>query len=295
MGANIKQHMKEIKVYSANIGRDGEVRHEYLNFYQKYADDGKLIEEITYSGEDEIESKTLYDYDAKGWMIKEMNYYDEEEFSDGRVLEYNDHDQLDIIRIKYADGSETIQKYERQPNFSRISYFNEDNELEYTEERKSDKNDYLLDYSKYGPTNKLEYQVTVNYDDHGRLFETRENNISEDFRSVTRIEYDGKNNPVKEIAYTEKGNVMSSRLSKYNEKNEVIEEIVNDNTISYVINDQGLRVERKVTNESGQLEELNTYSYDEDGRLVEERFYKSIDLNTQDIFKTAYIRKRYEY
>jgi len=287
--------MKEIKVYTANISRDGEVRHEYLSFYQKISDDDQLIEEITYSGEDEIESKTLYEYDAKGRVIKEMNYFDEEEFSDGRELAYNDHDQLEMIRIKYADGSETLQKYERQPNFSRISYFNEDDELEYTEERKADENNNLLEFAKYGTNNDPEYKIIFIYDDHGRLSETRENNISEDFRSVTRMEYDDKNNPVKEVAYTERGNVMSSKLSIYNEKNEVIKEVVNDYTISYVIDEQGNRMERKITNLSGQLEELTSYTYDEDGRLLEERFYKSNDLNAQDIFKTAYLRKRYEY
>lgn len=287
--------MKEIKVYTANISRDGEVRHEFLSFYQKLLDDDKLIEEITFSGEDEIESKTIYEYDANGRIIKEMNYFDEEEFSDGRELVYNSSDQLEMIRIKYADGSETLQKYERQPNFSRIGYFNEDNDLENTEERKSDANDNLLEYAKYGPDHDLEYKVTFIYDDHDRLSETQENNISEDFRSITRVEYDDKNNPVKEVAYTEKGNVISSRLSSYNEKNELIEEIVNDYTISYQINDLGERVERKMTNQSGQLEELTTYIYDEAGRLTEERFYKSNDLNAQDLFTTAYLRKRYEY
>lgn len=287
--------MKEIKVYTANISRDGEVRHEYLSFYQKISDDDKLIEEITYSGEDEIESKSLYEYDANGRVIKEMNYFDEEEFSDGREMAYNEHDQLEMIRIKYADGSETLQKYERQPNFSRINYFNEDNELEYVEERKSDENNNLLEFIKYGPNKKPEYKVTFIYDDHDRLSETRENNISEDFRSITRMEYDTKNNPVKEIAFTEKGNIISSRFSSYDDKNELIEEIVNDYKVTYVINDAGQRVEKKITNQSGQLEELTTYSYDELGRLLEERFYKSNDLNAQDIFQTAYIRKRYEY
>ena len=287
--------MKEIKVYTANISRDGEVRHEYLSFYQKITDDDKLIEEIIYSGEDEIESKTQYEYDSNGRVIKEMNYFDEEEFSDGREQEYNEHDQLEMIRIKYADGSETIQKYERQPNFSRIKFYSEDNELEYTEERKMDENNNLLEFTKYGSDNKPEHKVNFIYDDYGRMIETRDNNISEDFRSVTKMEYDERNNPVKEIAYTEKGNIMSSRLSAYNEKNDLVLEVVNDYTISYVIDDQGNRVERKITNQSGQLEELTSYTYDEDGRLLEERFYKSNDLNAQDIFKTAYLRKRYEY
>jgi len=287
--------MREIKVYTANISRDGEVRHEFLSFYQKISDDDKLIEDVTWSARDEIESKTLYEYDSKGRMIKEMNYYDEEEFSDGRELAYNDQDQLELVRIKYADGSETLQKYERQPNFSRISYYTEDNELEYTEERKMDENNKLLEFTKYGPGNEPELRVNFIYDDYDRLSESRENNISEDFRSVTRLEYDDRNNPVKEVAYTEKGNVMSSRFSSYNEKDELIEEVVNDYTISYVINEQGERVERKITNQSGQLEELTTYIYNEEGRLIEERFYKSNDLNAQDIFKTAYLRKIYEY
>jgi len=287
--------MKEIKVYTANISRDGEVRHEYLSFCQKITDDDRLIEEITWSGKDEIESKTLYEYDSKGRVIKEMNYYDEEEFSDGRELAYNDQDQLEMIRIKYADGSETIQKYERQPNINRISYYSEDNELEYTEERKVDENNNLLEFTKYDSSNKPEHKVNFIYDDYSRMIETRDNNIGEDFRSFTRLEYDDRNNLVKEITYTEKGKVMSSRFSTYNEKDELIEEEVNDYIISYVINDKGERSERKITNESGQLEELTTYIYDEEGRLIEERFYKSADLNTQDIFQTAFLRKRYEY
>lgn len=287
--------MKEIKVYTANISRDGEVRHEFLSFYQKITDDDKLVEEITYSGEDEIESKSLYEYDAKGRIVKEENYFDEEQFSDGRELAYNDHDQLEMIRIKYADGSETLQKYERQPNFSRITYFNEDNELEYIEERKSDENNNLLEFVKYGPDHNPEHKVIFSIDDHGRPFETRDNNILEDFRSITRMEYDDRNNPVKEVSYTEKGNIISSRISAYNEKNELVEEVVNDYTISYVIDDQGQRIERKVANQSGQLEELTTYRYDENGRLLEERFYKSNDLNTHDLFQTAYLRKKYKY
>ena len=287
--------MKEIKVFTANINREGEVRHEFLSFYQKLTDEDKLIEEITFSDEDEIESKTLYEYDAQGRVIKEMNYFDEEEFSDGRELVYNDKDQLETIRIKYADGSETLQKYERQPNFSRINYYNEDNELEYSEERKSNEKNNLLEFVKYGYNQDLDYKVTFTYDDHDRLFETRENNVTEDFRSITRLEYDDKGNPNKEVAYTERGNVISSRFSTYNEKNELVEEVVNDFTISYSINDEGYRVERKMTNKSGQLEELNSYIYDEDGRLSGERFYKSNDLNALDIFTTAYLRKRYEY
>jgi hypothetical protein len=287
--------MKELKVYTANISRDGEVRHEFLSFYQKITDDDKLIEEITWSAKDEIESKTVYEYDSKGRLIKELNYYDEEEFSDGRELLYNDQDQLEMIRIKYADESETLQKYERLPNLSRISYYSEDNELEYTEERKTDDNNNLLEFTKYGPNNKPEHIIKLSYDDYGRLSETLDNDIIEDFRSVTRMEYDERNNLIQEITYTEKGNVMNSRISTYNEKDELIEEVVNDYSITYVLNDEGERIERKITNQSGQLEELTSYIYDEEGKLIEERFYKSSDLNVQDLFQTAYLRKRYEY
>ena len=287
--------MKEIKVYTANISRDGEVRHEYQSFYQKYTDAGNLTEEIVWSGENEIESKTLYEYDANGRVIKELNFFDEEEFMDGRELMYNNQDQLEMIRIKYADGSETLQKYERQPNFSRITYFNEDNELEYSEERKSDENNNLLEFVKYGPDKDPEHKITFKYNENGFLIESYDNNITEDFRSVTRIEYDSRNNPVKEVSLTERGNIISSRRSKYNDKDEVIEEIVNDYVISHVYDEKGERIERKVTNQSGQLEELTTYTYDDEGRLTEERFYKSNDLNAQDLFKTAYIRKKYVY
>jgi hypothetical protein len=266
-----------------------------LVFIRKYPMTIKLIEEITYSGKNEIESKTIFEYDANGRIVKEMNYFDEDEFSDGSELEYNDHDQLETIRIKYADGSKTIQRYERQPNFSKISYFNEDNELEYIEERRTNENNNLIEFIKFGPNNELENKVSFLYDDKHRLIESQENNILEDFKSFTRMDYDDKNNPVKEITYTEKGNVMNSRLFTYNDKNEVIQEVVNDYTVTYQFNDKGHRTERKITNISGQLEELNTFNFDEDGRLIEERFYKSIDLNAQDIFRTAYLRKRYEY
>jgi hypothetical protein len=287
--------MKEIKVYTASINRDGEVRQEYLSFYQKLSDEDRLMEEITFSGEDEIESKTLYEYDENGRVIKEMNYFEDEEFSDGRVLKYNKFDQLEEIHIQYADGSETIQLYERQPNLSIIRYFSEYNELEYTEERKTDEKNNLIEFIKFGPAKEVEHKIDLIYDEYGRLTESRDDNIMEDFRSVTRLDYDDKGNPSREIAYTEKGNIISSRQYEYNENNEVVKEIVNDYTISYEINDEGQRTERKVTNHSGQLEELTTYFHDEQGRIIEERFYKSNDLNSQDLFRTGYLRKRYVY
>jgi hypothetical protein len=287
--------MKEIKVFTSNISRDGEVRNEFQSFFQKLTDDDKILEEITWSAKNEIESKTVYEYDPKGRLVKELNYYDEEDFSDGRELTYNDNDQLEIIKISYADGSETVQQYERLPNLSRIRYYNEDNELEYTEERKFDERNNLLEFAKYGPANELEHKVMLVYDDHDRLSETHDFNYSEDFRSLTRIEYDNRNNIISEITRTEKGNVISSRTYTYNEQNEVVEEIVNDYTITFEMNDQGQRTERKITNQYGQLEELNTYVYDDEGRLLEDRMYKSSDLNKQDIFRTAYLRKRYEY
>ncbi len=198
-----------------------------------YNEDGLKIEYVGYDyyGSGEVDSKTAYEYDENGNLVKMTDLmgqktvhtytYDENgnkteetwsrENGQGQKTEFVYNEQGDVTEMKYYTPDGTY-------DFSRTREYTYDDQGNITSE---------IGYEKYtdGSADLHQFHVTSKFNEDGKLVET--GNVREDgYRySYTVMSYDGAGNHTESIEYDGNDEVQSREVYEFNEYGEVVKDM----------------------------------------------------------------------
>jgi molybdenum cofactor biosynthesis enzyme MoaA len=98
--------IKSVTAYRLNDSEDS-IEDGIITSIIRYNEAQQVIEEISYTSDNEFESKVIAKYNEKGSLIEEINYMDEEEIAEKLAFIRNDNDQIQKVLIDYADDSQS--------------------------------------------------------------------------------------------------------------------------------------------------------------------------------------------
>ena len=143
---------KKIKSITALTSVNGDsIENAHKSSYIELDVLGNEVLSVTYYNDKTVETKTVSQFNEKGWKTEEINYISEAEVGEHFVFERNEQGQLLRELIKYADGSESVKTYERdaQQNTITITTVDDEGDLEEKEFIKTDGNDNVLERILY--------------------------------------------------------------------------------------------------------------------------------------------------
>ena len=225
------------------FNEEGEVEEKYEN---KYDEEGRLIEELTYLEGEEVAAHKTYERDDKGQVIKAFKHYQDGEKdtihykrdNEGRLIEkatidsYDEEEAREVIEYEKDKVSRRrIFEYDELMLDESYEYDQEGNMVEHTKwtiEEEDAKFINTFDASgkmikalkqdlKKG---KLLSRIEYHYDGE------RLTKVSEEHpygTNITTLIYDEKGNPVEQVEVDQHGEINNKALRRYNENDDVVE------------------------------------------------------------------------
>ncbi|MDP4187571.1 MAG: hypothetical protein Q8907_04675 [Bacteroidota bacterium] len=268
------QKIKTRTIFTSLVNNNGSMDNEYKNSFERFDENGNLIEEIVYTNEGNVESRNQYDFDEKGRMVREVNYIDEEEIGDVKNYILDAEGKITGKDIEYADGSKSFERTQRSSTSTTTTFTDEDGEFDGKEERKLDGNGNVIEFIRYGFNKNMEQHIVYEYNDDSKLTGSVEYE-GEYILRKTEYQYDENGNQTLEVARTRKGELISRRVRKYDEKNHLIELSAPHFMIRYDYDEKGNMIREENVLSNGTLQNLTLYTYNEDNLLIEERIYRA--------------------
>lgn len=261
--------IKSITINNAFVNQDGETEYEFLSSLTRMDQNGKVLEEINWSDQDTLESKSSFVYDDEGHLLEEAAFLNEEDVSDQKKYIYDSDGRISRIEVQYGDGSLSKQVFEYKGGKTLMTITDENGEFEGSEERIFNENGNIVEYTRKGPENETESQYLYQYDENQNLTASVELDRDGDIRVKRIYEYDEKNRRISDTGYNLAGEVIYSRTYLYNDADQIEEETVDEYTIVFEYDDSG-RDSRHLTYKNDDLESIKLFRYNEDGLLAEE-------------------------
>lgn len=192
----------------------------YYCFEDKYDYQGNHVEYISYDEEGNSISRCQFKYNDRGDLIGEYtvgnNEYNHE-------YEYTYDDKNNIIFKEYYEEGSKIQseemKYDSQNNEIEKLYYNSNDELFKTEQREYDSNGNIIKYIRrndYIYNNLMNYYSEWQYDWDNNI-EKCETKSQYGPESNSETYYDSKHNVLKYVLYGNKGQILDSEETEYDE------------------------------------------------------------------------------
>lgn len=217
-GSIEKSNRYEYDIYGNTVKEiintsEGEYKETYEN---EYDDSHRLIRKTTYSNGEYEGTYSIYDYDAKGNLIYELSYYEDEEDCE---TEYEYDNQNHIISINYYyydDEGEFTEKYKYDHQGRLIKQIDLDKDGPLGIHEYTYKKNFMVDYDYNGSKDTLMGIYTTYYDDQGYILkkEYESDVVQLDIREQEYI-YDKYGNNTEIISYDENGVVVDRTTMKY--------------------------------------------------------------------------------
>jgi hypothetical protein len=261
--------IKTISVNSAFVDQDGNTEHDFLSSLNQFDAKGNVVEEVSYSEANVIESKSSFIYDNEGHLLEETTWLDEEEISDKKKYTYNEEGKIRWIEIEYSDGSKSTHSIEYSDKLIKLTITDENGEFDGSETRKFDENGNIIELTKIDSDGETEQKFISEYDEKQNLISNIEFDRDGDIRVKRHYEYDEKNRRIIDTGYNLSDEINYTRTYTYNDADQLVEETVNDYTIIYEYDDKG-KDTRQITYNNKEIESIKLFRYTEDGLLDEE-------------------------
>jgi YD repeat-containing protein len=169
----------------------------------KYDDEGRVLEEIYYSAEENSTSKIVYTYNDEGNMV-ESKIYENDELSSTKHYTYDAKSQEIEFVMLNADGTMKIKEfttYDKRGNVVERSYHNANSTLDNRTVYEYDKRGNLVRATVYDEQGAVDGYVVKTYDESDNLTEHAEYRADGklDFRVV--MNYDAQGNQIERVHY----------------------------------------------------------------------------------------------
>ena len=261
--------IKGIRVNSAFVNQDGDTEHDFLSLLTQFDDKGNVVEEISYSEADVIESKSSFIYDHDGHLLEETTWLDEEEISDKKKYTYNEEGKIRWIEIEYSDGSQSKHAIEYSDKLIKLTITDENGQFDGSEIRKFNENGQIIELTRIDSDGQTEQRFISEYDEKQNLISNIEFDRDGDIRVKRRYEYDEKNRRITDTGYNLSDEINYSKTYTYNDADQLEQETVDDYTIIYEYDEKG-KDTRQITYKNEEIESIKLFRYTDDGLLDEE-------------------------
>ncbi len=269
---------KKIKTVKAFTSFKDMPESEFLSAYTSYDINGNELESQSYQANDVIEIKTESKYDENNRKTEEINYLNEDEIGEHFFYFYDENGRVTKEIVKYADGSETIRTYKRDPaqNSLVITAVDDEGDTEGSEEFHYSEQGLLLEKIIYDEFENLQEKQINEYNQAGLLIKSNRYEAGGEYQAVHQYEYNEEGNLTKEVVHTPKGKLIEAVYYTYDEKNRIVEtRIDNRFVIKYTYNDEKKEQITERFQPNGFLEFKKIMRFNDDNLL------KEVDENTQ--------------
>ena len=171
-----------------NVTQKAEYNGEKMNYRDdyEYDQDGRLMTHnhtvYTPSTDGDVSYKCTYEYDAHGSLIREEKVYEENEYMNDYVTEYEriyDGDNC-IQKISYTNGEKTGTDYMIYENNNLVEWkvCDGNDEVRYTEKYEYNINNRRILKKYYDSTGQSESETQYSYDRNNNLIQVKERRMS---------------------------------------------------------------------------------------------------------------------
>ncbi len=280
----MSKKLKTLSVYRRNLvvesdSADEPSKTEFLHSRTEYEPRwGKTIRETQYNADGQVEQVMEYEYDDKGFLVKEIL-----KEGDGTVMEHKTFEPDDDQRVRkefchYADGSYdvTTYHYDEKGRLIKKETHDDEGDLEGTEVMEYE-NDLLVKHTVTGDDGEKVSEVSYQYDENGLLLETH----VQDFQSGTEYtkvtSYDDKGRRKASATYDSNEEPLERLLFREDEKGRLVEVVEENrrkkNTTKMQYDEKDNIIKQQEYDLNGELVNEIERTYDEEGRLLESRVH----------------------
>ncbi|NVO04268.1 MAG: hypothetical protein HXX09_16365 [Bacteroidetes bacterium] len=264
--------------------------------YSEYDENGNEIKEVTYTEDGEFEQMFTFQFNAENLVIEENLFFTEDEITDVKKFDYNDQDKLVKKTIHYLDDTfdVTTYNYDDKGNLILKTTVDSDDNLEAKEVYEYSNNKVSF-HAKYDGDNNLIEEYKYQYNELGNAIEEEKWDIYDDKRIKYLMEYDANGNRTKILTYNSHGQLKHKSLFEYNEKNQLLktveEDEFNNNVISFQYDERGNAIEQTEYNQHEDLISSINRKYNEFDNVISSNVY----LNRQGSGPNLHYSIYYEY
>lgn len=243
----------------------------YKSSYIAYNHQGNVVEAAEWTGDEELESKTVTNYNPDNKIAEEYNYSQDGEIAEHLVYERTDDGTLKKITVHYADGSVSGKIFSYgQENTKTIKIYNESDEEEGSEFYKYDDKGNLIE--------KLIYNFAGNMEEHKKIIYGNDKIVKEmqfdksgNILSTQDYYYDSQNNLVELTLTNNKNKIVEKVTTSYDEQNRIVVQHVKDVYLIKISYDDALhtRTEERYNQGNMQVYYLKT-CYNDQNLITEE-------------------------
>ncbi len=276
--------IKTLSIYRKNMvvksdSDDEPSKNEFLHSHTEYEPRwGKVVREIQYAADGQVEQVTEFDYDESGFMVKEILKDGDDTVLEHKTFEPDEKQRVLREFCHYADGSYdvTTYHYDEKDRVIKKETHDDEGDLESTE-IKEYQNDLLVKHTVSGEGEEPVSEVNYEYDENNRLVETRVhdfqagteytrvNSYDEEGRRKAAATYDSNEEPVERFLFKED---EKGRLVEVTEENRR-----KKNTTKMQYDEKDNIIKQKEYDLKGELVNEIERDYDEEGRLLESRIH----------------------
>ncbi len=299
----MSEKIKSIKKYSFQFGQRSfgnwsEVEDEpVLASITQYDEQGRVVEEVKYDLDGEVEEHHHYKYDNAGRVIEYKMEMPSDEVEESTRTTRNEKGFATCIQKFYGeDGGEKREfSYNHLDEIASILHFDEEGVLEQKEVFSYDDKKRLQKREVYSGNDKLEKSTVFNYGENEQLLE--------------QIEYDDKNNLLSKVVFTYDEHGDEIKTLQTNSKGEKTNQIITQydylhrpvirkssgfytRITNYAYDEKGNLTEESLSDENGMVITRSLHDYDENNRLAADAYYET-DLTRGG--RDTSLGSRYEY
>jgi len=248
---------------------------------EKHTDaNGNTLYEAEYDSSGELASIRRLKYNEQHQMVEESIEGPDDMVYEVHHFTYREDGKLLEERVEYADGSVSTGKLEYEDGITRILWYNEDDELEQSEETSEDKDGNLLFTLTRDADGNLLQKQEYQRDEKGRTVETVLFEEEHGSRSMF-YEYaeDPENGKRARVIKDHNGYVVQAVFEALDENGRVVEEIREEpargikHTHDYEYDENGRLKELTITNDKGRTVQEHKIDYNSDGKVSAEYLF----------------------
>ncbi|MCF8230332.1 MAG: hypothetical protein K9G58_16205 [Bacteroidales bacterium] len=278
-----------------NINADQVDLEEYLSQYLEYDQDGNELLEINYTPDGVIQDKTEKKYDEQGRMIEQKYYDGEDLLAEHLTFERDNEGKIHREFMHYLDGSKDTTFFNYNTEGQLISKITKDEEdQEESREEYTYQHENRIKYEKH-EEGELKKKEESRFDEKGNLVESIvTDHEQQDYYSL-KHEYDGDKR-IRTFRYHQDGKLIEKLEFRYDDGN--IKLVQQETAAGKVIqqfehDEKGNTLKQEEFNSDNQLNNSIERNYDEEGNPLETKVY--INLHGQGIDRNYILKYKYEF
>ncbi len=291
----IKKYNQNFKNY--NFSEDTPVAElEFLEMTIDFDTEGRVVSEIKFTEDGEMEEQNDYRYDANGKLIEHELYYALDEAREKVVLVRDEKGKLVSETKMYGDEKGAHVEFEYDSKDRVVAIVNYDDDGDFSSRETIEYNDAggIVKRSTLGIDNKIVSEIKFVYLSDKQVEETHYDEKGK-MGNLTVTTFDDKGKEVNSVERNAQGKLISSMLNIFDDRGNVIEKIYKDFHSKKVKNEYDEKdqlILQEIFDTNGLLVKRNTYDYDEAGNIISEQ---NFEMDSSRGGRDRHFGTRYEY